>query len=123
MFVDEDSASLSGVTAPLFREFARDFAATALSKHCCTSGAILTPRSVRCVRPRSRLNSSPPSSASSVWIARVSDGCETPHSSAARVKLSVRDDGQKVTDLVHFHWVTSPTSLWPARPRRRGSAR
>jgi hypothetical protein len=47
-----------------------------------------------CLRP-SRRKSSPPSSPSSSLIARDSEGCATPHSSAARVKLSARATERK----------------------------
>src|SRR5262249_27195240 len=46
------------------------------------------PRSVSCACGRSRRNRSPPSSASSCLIARVSEGCDTLHFSAALVKFS-----------------------------------
>src|SRR6516162_1308776 len=47
-----------------------------------------SPRSVNCTCGRSRRNRSPPNSSSSCLIARVSEGCETLHFSAALVKLS-----------------------------------
>ena len=70
-------------------------AAAALSKHRVRIGSMRWPSSVRSVCGRSRRNSSPPSSPSSCLIARESEGCATPHSSAARVKLSARATDRK----------------------------
>jgi len=44
------------------------------------------------------------SSSSSCWMARVSDGCATLHSSAARVKFSTRAAAGS-SDLMHFHGI------------------
>src|SRR5689334_12152696 len=54
-----------------------------------------SPSGVSIARGRSRRKRSPPSSPSRSLIARVSDGCATWHSSAARVKFSVRATAKK----------------------------
>ena len=82
-------------TSPLLNDDASGRAPVAASSHCWSSGRMRRPSSVSWAAGRSRRNRSPPSSASSCLMARVSDGWVTLQASAARVKLSVRATARK----------------------------